>query len=131
MRLHPFVIGDVTVLKFAIYDACGANLVDLRPWVIVFTLKRSNQDPDSAAIWQGTTVSGDIVIDDQTVTDMPGQGLGYCEVTVPVIATLPLRSGVKFYWDIKLFDALGNPYTPLRGTVLAVGQTTDTIFFYS
>ncbi len=131
MRLDPIVIGDATVLKFAIYDACGASLVDLRPWVIVFTLKRSNQDPDSAAIWQGTTVSGDIVIDDQTDTTHPGQGLGYCEVTIPVSASIQLRAGVKFYWDIKLFDALGNPYTPLRGTVLAIGSTTDTIFFYS
>ncbi len=131
MQLNPIVIGDDTQLKFAIYDACGINLVDLRPWVIVFTLKRSNQDPDVAAIWQGTTVTGDVVIDDQTVTNVPGSGFGYCQVEIPPSASLLLRAGVRFYWSITLFDSEGNPFTPLRGTVTAVGQTCDTVFTYS
>jgi hypothetical protein len=131
MDLQPIVVGDNTVYKFAIYDACGINLIDLRPWVIVFTLKRSRTDPDEAAIFQGTTLSGDITIDDQTDTSHPGQGLGYCEVDVPPSASEQLRAGVRFYWAITLFDGAGNPYTPLLGIVRAVGQTTDSMFIYS
>jgi hypothetical protein len=131
MELNPFVIGDEIALKFEIFDACGVSLIDLRPWVIVFTLKRSRQDPDNAAIWQGTTQSGDIVIDDQTDTTHPGQGLGYCQVEVPSAITALLREGVRFYWGITLFDSAGNPFTALQGTVRAVGRSTTTIFFYS
>ena len=129
--LQPIIIGDNTIYKFAISDACGVNLVDLRPWVIVFTLKRSNQDPDEAAIWQGSTQTGDITIDDQDDTSHPGQGIGYCEVSVPPSASLQLRQGVRFYFDLQLSDAVGLPYTPIHGTVYAVGQTTQSVPVYS
>ncbi len=131
MELNPFVIGDEIDLRFQIFDACGVNLVDLSPWVIVFTLKRSRQDPDSAAIWQGTTVSGDIVRDDQTVTNVSGSGLGFCQVEVPASITSKLREGVRFYWGITLFDSVGTPFTPLQGHVLAVGNSTTMMFVYS
>jgi hypothetical protein len=130
MHLKPIIIGDTTVYKFAIYDACGINLIDLRPWVIVMTIKRSNQDPDEAAIWQGSTQDSSIVIDDQTDTTHPGQGLGYCEATVPDTASLQLRQGVRFYFDVQLSDEAQNSYTPLHGTFYALGQTTQTVPVY-
>ncbi len=131
MELDPFVCGDDVQLRFQIFDACGVNLVDLRPFVIAFTLKRSRQDPDSSAITQVTTVTGNVVRDDQTVTNVPGSGLGWCTVEIESAATALLREGVRFYWGITLFDSEGNPFSPLQGSVRAIGRTTQTIFVYS
>jgi hypothetical protein len=131
MQLQPLVIGDTTVYKFGIKDACGIDYVDLRLFVIMMTIKRSNQDPDDAAIWQGSTQDGSIVIDDQTDTTHPGQGLGYCEATIPSNITFLLRQGVRYYFDVQLSDAAANPYTPIRGTFYAFGQTTQAVPIYT
>lgn len=110
------VSGDTAKLKFTVTAADCETLVDFDDYdEIVFTLKRSNQDSDAAAVWQGTLALGDIEVINPS-TD------GVCEVTVPPIPTL--RMGRNYFWDLQLKDEDGNLYTPLFGTLLATAQST-------
>lgn len=110
------VQGDTALLRFQVLNADNTP-VDLDLFDIYFTIKRSNQDTDGAAVWQGSTTGGDVVKGSPT-TD------GYCDVTVPGAATKTLRSGRPAYWDIQI-KAGDLIFTPLSGDILVSGETTD------
>jgi hypothetical protein len=131
MDLKPFVIGDTTVLRFFIELADCSGPQDLTGFNIFFLLKRSKQDPNSAAIWSGSVLADDIELDDQMDVTHAGKGRGYCNVTIPATATTLLREGVRFYWSITLVDIDLNQYTPDLGSVIAVRRATDIISAYS
>jgi predicted RecA/RadA family phage recombinase len=86
--------------------------------VIKFTIKRSTQDSDEGAVWQGSMVAGDIAIDD-TIT-----AHNIIDVVVPKEATKDMRSGRVYYWDVTIEDDAGNVFTPLQGTILVTDDVT-------
>jgi hypothetical protein len=132
MWLKPIVIGDTTVLRFYIEKADCSGPQDLSLFNVFFFLKRSKQDPNSSAIWSGSKLGLDIVLDDQTDISNPGiTGQGMCNVTIPSSATARLREGRKFYWSITIVDVDLNQYTPDLGTVIACRRATDVIASYS
>jgi hypothetical protein len=111
------VQGDTAVLQLTITKADCVTPEDLTPFSkIYFTIKRSAQDPDSAALFRGTLDDGDI--------DVLDAEAGSIEVTVPPSVTSLIRFGKPFYWDCQIESDSDNLYTPKYGTIHAVNQTT-------
>jgi hypothetical protein len=100
--------------KICVHVVDSANEpIDLSPFTeITFTLKRSLQDLDSEAVFQGTLTGGNISV--LTPTED-----GICEVTVPASATAQLMLGKPYYWTCKLTSASGSASTPVFGTFYA------------
>lgn len=92
--------------RIPIVDADGAAF-DVGPYDMTFTIKRSTQDSDLAAVWQGTDTDGDIVVIGLTTA-------GICEVTVPLLG---MRTGRLYYWGFQLSSGSIH-YTPTHGTIL-------------
>ncbi len=115
MTRLTLVQGDTALLRFAIVDA-NDDPIDIEPYTIVFTIKRSTQDPDSAAIWQGDS-DGSAVVKGTPTTD------GLVDVTVPADNMELVRAGRPVYWDIEL-TAGDVVFTPLQGTILTTSEIT-------
>lgn len=118
MTRLTLVQGDTALLRFQILNADDTP-VDLDLFDIIFTIKRSRQDTDAAAIWQGfdTGASPAIVKGDPT-TD------GYCDVTIPATTTDLIRPGKPVFWDIEV-EAGDLIFTPLYGDILVTGEVTN------
>lgn len=113
------VQGDTAIFHFTITQADCVTLQDLTAFTkIYFTIKRSNQDPDAAALFRGTLVDGDIDLLDQITNT------GEIEVTVPPDASRLIRSGRPYFWDVQIETDDANLYTPLYGTMFGAMQST-------
>lgn len=100
------ISGDGAAWRVTVVDAIDA-LVDLSVYdEMYFTIKRSTQDSDAAALWQGTLTGGGIAIVD----------LGHADIFVPALA---YRVGRPYYWDFQLSASGSQPFTPCNGTILA------------
>ena len=107
-----FPQGDDGIICVHVVAADG-DAINLSPFPqITFTLKRSVQDADAEAVFQGTLTGGNIRLL-QPVSD------GICEVTVPAAAAATLMIGRKYYWTIKLTSGTGSVSTPVYGTLFA------------
>lgn len=117
MARLSIVQGDTAVLRITILDAAGSpfDLTDVDD--IIFTIKRSTQDSDAAAVFQGTKTGADIVI---VGTDVEG----IVDVTVPAEKTEPMRMGKPYYWDVQIRDADGKTFTPCLGTIFVETELT-------
>ncbi len=115
MTRLTLVQGDTALLRFQILNADNTP-VDLTLFNILFTIKRSNQDTDAEAIWQGSLTAG--------VAKVAPFVDGYCDVTIPAAITKRLRIGRPFLWDIQM-NAGDLVFTPLSGDILAGGGTTS------
>jgi hypothetical protein len=114
------VQGDTAVLKFTITKADCVTPEDLAGYsAIRFTIKRSKQDLDSAAVFQGTLADDNIAVLDPSSD-------GQLEVTMPPAASLLMRSGRPYYWDLQIEADPTNVYTPQFGTIFASTETTRT-----
>jgi hypothetical protein len=92
--------------------ASDGDSIDLSSFSqITFTLKRSVQDADSEAIFQGTLTGGNISLLNP-VAD------GDCEVTIPRAYAATLMIGREYYWTVKLTSGTGSVSTPAYGTLL-------------
>lgn len=108
------VRGDTQKLRFEIINPADKSPVDLTAYeTIRFTIKRSTQDTDAAAVWQGSLAASDITIDG-TVT-----AHNVIHVVVPAEVTAKIRFGRLYYWDVQIADTDDNKFTPLSGTILA------------
>lgn len=116
MTRLTLVRGDTALLRFQILNADDTP-VDLTLFDILFTIKRSNQDTDAEAIWQGNLTSG--------VEKVTPETDGYCDVTIPGAITKLLRMGRPAFWDIQV-SAGDLIFTPLNGDILVGGETTQT-----
>ncbi len=117
MATLRIVQGDTAQFQLTLKNP-DCSPIDLTSYGVIFTLKRSKMDSDAAAIFQGSILSGAIVIIG-VATD------GVIEVTIPHANTVLLRPGKAYYWDIQLKDVAGSLATPCFGTLYAVGETTD------
>ena len=115
MTRLSLVQGDTAVLRVEIQQADGSAF-DLDGWAIDFTIKRSQQDSNAAAVFHGTLAGGEIVL--VTTTDA-----GLIDVTVPADKSVLMRIGRKYYWDCQV-NKDGFVFTPCDGVIYAEGGTT-------
>lgn len=109
--------GDQATLQIAITNSDGTAL-DLTDYPdMLFTIKRSKQDSDIAAIFQGS-LPGDAF----AVLDPASDGL--VQITIPAANTVLLRSGRVYYWDVQITDTDGNPVTPESGELVVTEEVT-------
>lgn len=89
-----------------------------------WTVKRSLDDPDSAAVWKKVV----------TVTDAPGIGQienpgvdsrAFIRFDYASAETLTLTPGVEYLYDIELVSTAGKTKTIEKGTLVAEGQITQ------
>lgn len=111
-----FIRGDTTKLQVTIttYDGAPLSLVGITD--IRFTLKRSNQDSDRGAVFQGTLGGGNLEI-------ISSSG-GVIEVTVPPSVSSQMRFGRVYFWDVQLKDAEA-VYTPIIGEAVVVLDSSN------
>lgn len=105
------VQGDAPKLCIHVVGSDG-NPVDLSPFSLVFTLKRSYLDTDAAALFQGTDSSGAISV-------LGASADGVCEVTIPKSATSQMMTYKQYFWDLKLVTGLNDPFTAAKGILVA------------
>jgi hypothetical protein len=111
------VQGDTGKLRIEVLNADGSPL-DLTPFIsILFTIKRSRQDSDAAAIFQGSLDAGIVIASD--ITDNHA-----IDVSIPADNTAALRTGLLYFWDVQIKDTDDNTYTPCSGDLLVDGQIT-------
>ncbi len=115
MTRLTLVQGDTALLRFQILNADNTP-VDLTLFDILFTIKRSNQDTDDEAIWQGSTPTEVVKVEPEVN--------GFCDVTIPAATTKLLRMGRPVYWDIEV-SAGDLIFTPLNGDILVASETTN------
>ena len=96
------------------------QIVDITGWKLWFTVKKYLADPDSLAVFQGTTVSGDVVITAAT------SGKALC--TMPAISTRALPDGVtRLIYDVQGKDLTGIISTVERGVITVTPDVTRAI----
>lgn len=112
--------GDTAIFRIAITDA-DDNPLDLSTVTdFFFTIKRSRGDLDQAAIWQGTSLDGDIVVVDSTPAD------GLIDVTIPKTITILMRPNRPYYWDCKMLIG-AQVFTVAIGTAFVDGTILITV----
>jgi hypothetical protein len=96
--------------------------LDLTNYEIAFTIKRSTQDTDSAAVWQGVrtpNISGMGISFPYTSVD------GVVDVTIPSIATAALRIRRPYYYDLTVIDTNDLVTTVFHGTISVLAPVTS------
>ncbi len=110
--------GDTAKFRIAITNVTGAPL-PLDPYTdIEFSIKRSTQDSDAGAIFNGKLSQGLIVIE-------PSPAVGIIAVTVPAEIGNQLRMGRPYFWDVQIRDADENTFTPIWGDLLADNDVSN------
>jgi hypothetical protein len=118
MTATPITQGDSPTFRFSITNPAPDALTpgdpfNLNNYTASFFIKRSLQDSDAAAEFQGTLTSG------ISVPFQPEDGI--LDVTVPASVTKGLRLGKLYWWYLVLTNSItNNVYTPARGTFLAM-----------
>jgi len=98
--------------------------LDLTNYEIAFTIKRSTQDTDSAAVWQGVrtpNISGMGISFPYTASD------GVVDVTIPSIATAAMRIRRPYWYDLTIIDASDLVTTVFKGTISVLAPVTSWI----
>lgn len=107
-----FPYGDTGKVCIHVVDSDGED-IDLAPFLeLTFTLKRSTQDDDTAAVFQGTETAGDILI-------LAPSKDGICEVVIPAVNAAQMRISRPYYWTLKLTTQTNLSSTPAYGTLTA------------
>jgi hypothetical protein len=107
----PIVSGDAPIFRFEVRSSAG-DLFDLTNYNINFVIKRSMQDNDSSAEYNGTF--GDGVTLAFTAKD------GTVDVTVPASVTSNLRIGCGYPYALVLTNEADSAkvFIPARGFFL-------------
>lgn len=107
-----FPYGDTGEVCVHVTDSDG-DAIDLAPFAeITFTVKRSMQDDDSAAVFQGTLTGGALAL--LTPTED-----GIFKATVPAARAALMMLARPYYWTAKLTSGTGAVSTPVYGTLYA------------
>jgi hypothetical protein len=115
-RLY-LVSGSTSVFRLAITNP-DCTPADLSNYDITFTIKRSKYDLDQSAVWQGTLADGIEIVDGDPTA-------GVIDVTVPNDATINMRGGLPYFWDVKLIAVDTSTYVPIMGTIYAALEVTQ------
>lgn len=108
--------GDTPTFLITVTDRVGAAF-DISGYEIWFTAKNNKDDPDASAVFQITTVTGDIVI-------TSGVG-GLAEATPPASATSGFTADRQLFYDVQLRNAaLTRTYTVAAGTLTVTRDIT-------
>lgn len=115
MNRMSIIRGEDGKLCFTITKADG-SAEDLGDFSTAsFIIKRSNLDPDSAAIFTGTLADADIEYDDPTT-------LGKLTVTVPHEITEDMRVGQPYYYRLTIIGTPGT-FVPNAGELFVTYKT--------
>lgn len=111
--------GDSPTFRFQVTSLSTNEAFDLTNFLISFFIKRSLQDPDAAAIYEGTLSTGVSIPND--LKD------GILDVTIPAVVTQQIRFCRLYPFYFRLtnsFDAT-QIFTPIRGMFLATLPNTE------
>ena len=121
MKLRGGVSGNTLVYRFPIMTIDGDPL-DLTQYEIAFTIKRSTQDADSAAMCQlllTPNISGRGIRFPYSPTD------GIVDVTIPSTVTAAMRIRRPYYYDLTIIDTNDLVTTPFHGTISVLASVTS------
>lgn len=111
--------GDTSAWNGQVLDPENSNNpVPLGGCQLWWTVKKSNDDDDSGAIWQKTIGNG-ITVDNNGTGQFKLGPLAAADTK-----SLPNRV-TGYVWDIQLEDLAGNVITVAKGTLLVLPETTD------
>lgn len=110
--------GDDDDFTITALDATGAA-VDLTGTTLIWTVKRSRTDPDSAAVIQKKSSDGGI-----TILTQSGATLGQATINLAAADTSPLTHQTMGYWDLQVVDAAGKVQTLSTGTLMILLDVT-------
>lgn len=108
-----FPQGDDALVCVHVVDSDGEPVQNLNLFAeITFTIKRSQQDADADAVFQGALTGGKI-----TILNPPEDGI--FEVAIPTSASGSMLIGQPYFWTAKLTSDIGKVSTPVYGTIFA------------
>lgn len=117
MKLRGGISGNVLVYRFQITTATNDPL-DLTGYNLAFTIKRSTQDSQLAAVWYGKLNQG--ITFPFLSTD------GIVDVTIPSAVTAAMRILRPYYYDLTVNNNFGNVVsTPYSGTIAVLAPATS------
>lgn len=116
MRLRGGVSGNTLQYRFSVTTATN-DALDLTGYELAFTIKRSTQDSQSAAICDlrlGTGISFPFFATD-----------GIVDVVIPSLVTSSMRILRPYFWDLTIIDGNDVVSTPFKGTVSVTAPVTN------
>lgn len=116
MKLRGGVSGNTLVYRFSITTATNDPL-DLTNYEVAFTIKRSTQDSQLAAVCDlrlGTGITFPFLATD-----------GIVDVTIPSAVTAAMRILRPYYYDLTVIDTNDVVSTPYHGTISVLAPVTS------